>query len=858
MSAEARGQTPAADPAGGIIGRVGDGRVSIVLAPRRWRLATRVTAAVVLLLLPIFLVNLVTYRGVDEERRRAEMENATAIGYTVAAVVDGFASDIEGSFLAAALGLGDRPGELDQPSIGPYLDALARQYPSLRAIFVVDPNGRVIASAQAAGVGTDLSARPYVQALRAGAETVWSDGIVGLQSGEITVVFGRTIPRPDRVARAYIVAAFYPPTLLERRFPLVLPSDADVTFLDRKGLILHSTSRPDLPLAERQGMGVPGVGPALAGRTTLVENDPTPFGPEPRFGALVPVPRTGWVVAFTRPRAPLDAALLQRFREQTLFNAAVVLLFAAALALVTRRLVQPLAQLVGTAAAITRGERPTVPSTTGDPEVVQLAEAMRVMSRAVAEREDALGRTLADARRTSQQLQGQTGRLSVLADASTALAAASTDLTSALETVTLHVAQGLGDGCAVLLTVDGGRTLELAALYHRSVEAHELARVLLDEGPNRTGGEIARRVLERGQALLVPRLDPTRDNLFVRPEHRVYAERFGLHSLVAVPLRGRERTIGVVVAWRDATERPYVDEDRALLQDVAERAVLAIENAWLYRSAQEQAAAQGVLNTALREVAEERDRALEAVREALRTRDEFLASASHDLKNPLVTIKGAAQIARRLLERADRVETARLIRLLTSVDSAATSMAGQIEALLDVARLRAGRPLELNRRPTDLVALARAAAAEYQQTTEIHRIRVEAPEPEVRGEWDASRLERVLGNLLSNAIKYSPEGGEITVTIGRESDGASGDQAVLRVRDQGLGIPPASQPLVFDRFRRGDNVGPIAGTGLGLAGVKAIVEQHGGTIVLESQAGQGSTFTVRLPVAGVGSPVPSP
>jgi signal transduction histidine kinase len=185
-------------------------------------------------------------------------------------------------------------------------------------------------------------------------------------------------------------------------------------------------------------------------------------------------------------------------------------------------------------------------------------------------------------------------------------------------------------------------------------------------------------------------------------------------------------------------------------------------------------------------------------------------------------------------------------------------MAGQIEALLDVARLRAGRPLELNRRPTDLVALARAAAAEYQQTTEIHRIRVEAPEPEVRGEWDASRLERVLGNLLSNAIKYSPEGGEITVTIGRESDGASGDQAVLRVRDQGLGIPPASQPLVFDRFRRGDNVGPIAGTGLGLAGVKAIVEQHGGTIVLESQAGQGSTFTVRLPVAGVGSPVPSP
>jgi signal transduction histidine kinase len=176
-------------------------------------------------------------------------------------------------------------------------------------------------------------------------------------------------------------------------------------------------------------------------------------------------------------------------------------------------------------------------------------------------------------------------------------------------------------------------------------------------------------------------------------------------------------------------------------------------------------------------------------------------------------------------------------------------MAAQIEALLDVARLHAGRRLELKRRPTDLVALARAAAAEHQQTTEGHRICVEARETEVRGEWDAPRLERALGNLLSNAIKYSPEGGDITVSVGRERDGEVGDCAVLRVRDEGLGIPAASQPRVFDRFRRGDNVGRIAGIGLGLAGVRAIVEQHGGTIAVESREGEGSTFTVRLPLA---------
>ena len=825
--------------------------MSILLAPRRWRLATRVTVAVILLLLPLFLADLLAYRGIDEERRRAELENATTIAYTVATVVDGFARDIEGAFLAAALALGDRSDELDQPSIGPYLDALARQYPSLRAIFVVDLNGRVVASQQANGVGTDLSARPYVQALRAGAETVWSDGIVGLQSGEITVVFGRTIPRPNGQTRAYIVAAFYPPTLFERRFPLRLPPDADVTFLDRKGVILHSTTHPALPVGERDAAAAPGVAAALAGQETLIENAPTPFGPEPRFGALVPVPRSGWVVAFTRPRAPLDATLQRGFREQALFNVVVVLAFASVLALVTRRLVRPLAQLVGTAGAITRGERPTVPPTAGDPEVVQLSEVMRAMSQAVAEREDALARTLAEARRSSQQLQRQTERLSVLADASTALAAASADLTSALETVALHVANGLGDGCAVLLSADGGRSLELAALYHRSIEAHQLARELLSDVAHGTG-EISRRVIERGQAVLVPRLGPAQVDLFVGSEHRVYVERFGLHSLVAVPIRGRERTIGVIVAWRDATPGAYVDEDRALLQDVAERTALAVENARLYRSAQEQADAQRVLNSALRELAEERDRALEAAQQALRTRDEFLASASHDLKNPLVTIKGAAQIARRLVERAAPVEPSRLAELLARIDSAASKMTDQIEALLDVARLHGGRPLELNRRATDLVALARAAVAEYQQTTENHRIHVEALEPEVSGQWDAPRLERVLGNLLSNAIKYSPDGGEITVTVGLEKNGPVGDWAVLRVRDQGLGIPPASQPLVFDRFRRGDNVGRIAGSGIGLSGVKAIVEQHGGTIVVESQEGEGSTFTVRLPTAGEG------
>jgi signal transduction histidine kinase len=113
----------------------------------------------------------------------------------------------------------------------------------------------------------------------------------------------------------------------------------------------------------------------------------------------------------------------------------------------------------------------------------------------------------------------------------------------------------------------------------------------------------------------------------------------------------------------------------------------------------------------------------------------------------------------------------------------------------------------------------------------------------VIGDWDGPRLRRVLDNLLSNAIKYSPAGGEVVVTLA-----ADGDSAVLRVRDQGLGIPAEDLPHIFERFRRARNAAEIVGTGLGLSGARQLVEQHGGTIQVESQEGAGSTFTVRLPL----------
>ncbi len=115
------------------------------------------------------------------------------------------------------------------------------------------------------------------------------------------------------------------------------------------------------------------------------------------------------------------------------------------------------------------------------------------------------------------------------------------------------------------------------------------------------------------------------------------------------------------------------------------------------------------------------------------------------------------------------------------------------------------------------------------------------------GAWDRPRLTRALQNLIGNAAQYSPEG-VITNTVERKT-APRGELAVIRVADRGVGIPSADLPRIFEQFRRGSNViGLVGGTGIGLFSVRQIVEQHGGTVTVESREGQGSTFTISVPL----------
>jgi signal transduction histidine kinase len=146
------------------------------------------------------------------------------------------------------------------------------------------------------------------------------------------------------------------------------------------------------------------------------------------------------------------------------------------------------------------------------------------------------------------------------------------------------------------------------------------------------------------------------------------------------------------------------------------------------------------------------------------------------------------------------------------------------------------------------VTLVEASLSESQAAAAGHPLHLESSVHDLVGLWDADRLTRVLENLVANAIKYSPAGSEVAVRVDREET-PGGPLAVLSIADQGVGIPAADLPHIFERFRRGGNVaGRIAGSGLGLWGSQRIVAQHGGTIAIDSTEGKGTTVTVRLPL----------
>ncbi|HEU5104162.1 MAG TPA: PAS domain S-box protein [Roseiflexaceae bacterium] len=293
------------------------------------------------------------------------------------------------------------------------------------------------------------------------------------------------------------------------------------------------------------------------------------------------------------------------------------------------------------------------------------------------------------------------------------------------------------------------------------------------------------------------------------------------NAWAALPLLLEGRATGAL-GLSFAASRVFSADERAFLQTLASQCAQALERARLYE-------------------AEHLARA--NAESAVRLRDQFLSIAAHELKTPLTSLLGYAQLFQRRTARAGNLSAADQRALGVIVDQAGR-LNRMVAALLDITRIETGQ-LSISRAPLDLCELTQRVGEEAREQVGDHPLEISCPAGPLMIEGDDLRLEQVLQNLIQNAAKYSSPGTPVTVRVRRQ-----GTYARIDVVDRGMGIPETALPRLFQRFYRAPNVDDrqISGMGIGLYVVKEIVLLHNGTIEVESTEGQGSTFTVRLPL----------
>lgn len=402
-----------------------------------------------------------------------------------------------------------------------------------------------------------------------------------------------------------------------------------------------------------------------------------------------------------------------------------------------------------------------------------------------------------------------------LADASASLAEL-VDYQSTLQRIANLAVGGFADWCVVDMIGEDGKRDRLAVT---DAEAQEVAAArnadlafLHDDGVS----GLVPDVLETGEPEVVFDLAATDLDLAPQRADRLARLRgLGIRSYLCVPLLSRSRVIGGITFLSSSTRRRFGRDELRVAQDLAERVTAAVENAQLYRTLQEQD----------------------------RRKDEFLATLAHELRNPLAPIRNGLQILQ-----MDRTHSEHAGTTLLMMDRQLRHITHLVDDLMDVARVSSGKvALRVDRVP--LRAIVDAAVETSRQAIEDaeHELALRMPREPLTVAADRTRLVQVLANLLNNAAKYTPPGGRIVLSVQRD-DGF----AAIRVADTGLGIPPEMLPRVFELFTQ---VGTSlersqGGLGIGLTLVKRLVEMHGGTVAAESRGhGQGSTFTVRIPLA---------
>jgi len=396
------------------------------------------------------------------------------------------------------------------------------------------------------------------------------------------------------------------------------------------------------------------------------------------------------------------------------------------------------------------------------------------------------------------------------------------DYHDSLSRIAWLVVPSVADWCAFDVIVDG-ETVERVAMAQADPELLRAAQEIEPRWPADASQPSAVQEVKRLRHRV--HLRDMTDEMLAEgardTEHLEALRGMRLRELLTIPLIGRGQVFGAISVGHSTPRPPLSPEDVAMLEDLGRRAGAAVDAALL----------------------------LAESKETLRLQEEFMAVTSHDMRTPLAAVRGYAQLALRHLA-GEQQDLASVERWLGDIEESSTRLTNLVSEFMDVTLLRAGEEVPLQLQPTNLVAMAGERVREYQAAEDEHQFSLRSDQVSIVGNWDPARIGRVLDNLLGNAVKFSPDGGVIEVVMA-----ANQDDATLAVIDHGIGIAPQDLSRIFLPMYRGANARTVAGTGLGLAGSRRLVELMGGGITVKSRLGKGSTFTVVLPLAG---PAPEP
>jgi signal transduction histidine kinase/ActR/RegA family two-component response regulator len=422
-----------------------------------------------------------------------------------------------------------------------------------------------------------------------------------------------------------------------------------------------------------------------------------------------------------------------------------------------------------------------------------------------------------------QQNQWRAWHATALASLSQTLSEAGLDQQSLFDLIARQIAELFQDGCIVSRISEDRSTRRTVAVAHADPAQSALMRAVAPDRQIPIEGGLVGQVVRTGQALLMPQMSADDVAANMRPAQDTYATTYPTMGVVIVPMRARGHIIGTITILRNMGGLPYTSADQDLLQDLADRAGLAIENARLFAVA-------------------ERSRA--EAESAARLKDDFLASMSHELRTPLSAVLGRAELLR---DEVYGPVNARQSDALRVIDESGRHLLSLINDILDLSKIEAGK-LSLVQELLIVQDLCQASLRLVAQTAQGKQIAVSSKVDSALTiiQADSRRLKQILVNLLSNAVKFTPSGG----SIGLEAVGdAQRQRVVFTVWDTGIGISPENLARLFQPFVQIDSSlsRQYTGTGLGLALVDRLTKAHGGSIHVESMPGQGSRFSISIP-----------